>query len=79
MAIQNQYEIVVLTYKYLFCVIILFSFICDSHKLIVLFLTTVDPEDKALTDGRIGPEIVGIDRNSLFDSMNVKEGIEVRD
>lgn len=43
----------------------------------ILISATVEPEEKALTDGRIGPELVGVDRNSLYGSMNVKEGIEV--
>ena len=40
-------------------------------------LAALEPEEKAITDGRIGPEIVGIDRNSLCGSMDIKEGIEV--
>lgn len=37
----------------------------------------LDAEERALTDGRIGPETVGIDRASLCGSMNINEGIEV--
>ena len=37
----------------------------------------LDAEERALTDGRIGPEAVGIDRASLCGSMNINDGIEV--
>ena len=39
----------------------------------------IDAEERALTDGRIGPETVGIDRASLCGSMNINDGIEVYD
>ena len=38
----------------------------------------LDAEERALTDGRIGPETVGIDRASLCGSMNINDGIEVQ-
>lgn len=37
----------------------------------------LDAEERALTDGRIGPETVAIDRSSLCGSMNINDGIEV--
>ena len=37
----------------------------------------LDAEERALTDGRIGPVAVGIDRASLCGSMNINDGIEV--
>ena len=37
----------------------------------------LDAEERALTDGRIGPGTVGIDRGSLCGSMTIKDGIEV--
>lgn len=37
----------------------------------------LDEEERALTDGRIGPDNVGIDRTSLCGSMTIKEGIEI--
>ncbi|XP_020602092.1 E3 ubiquitin-protein ligase RNF123-like [Orbicella faveolata] len=37
----------------------------------------LDAEERALTDGRIGPETVGIDRASLCGSMNINDGIEI--
>ena len=37
----------------------------------------LDAEERALTDGRIGPGSVGIDRASLCGSMTIKDGMEV--
>ena len=37
----------------------------------------LDAEERALTDGRIGPDTIGIDRASLCGSMTIKDGIEV--
>ena len=37
----------------------------------------LDAEERALTDGRIGPGNVGIDRASLCGSMTIKDGMEV--
>lgn len=37
----------------------------------------LDAEERALTDGRIGPQTVGIDRASLCGSMNINDGIEI--
>ena len=40
--------------------------------------TAPSPEERAISDGRIGPQTVGIDKNSLCGTMNIKDGIEVR-
>ncbi|XP_048584294.1 E3 ubiquitin-protein ligase RNF123 isoform X2 [Nematostella vectensis] len=37
----------------------------------------LDPEQRAITDGRIGPEVVKIDRSSLCGSMNIKDATEL--
>ncbi|KAM7437946.1 hypothetical protein ABFA07_012466 [Porites harrisoni] len=37
----------------------------------------LDAEERALTDGRIGPGSVGIDRASLCGSMTIKDGMEI--
>ncbi|XP_058956271.2 E3 ubiquitin-protein ligase RNF123 [Pocillopora verrucosa] len=37
----------------------------------------LDAEERALTDGRIGPETVGVDRASLCGSMTINDGIEI--
>jgi len=42
------------------------------------FMLELDAEERALTDGRIGPETVGIDRASLCGSMDINDGIEVQ-
>jgi len=47
-------------------------------SLIPVYCLELDAEERALADGRIGPETVGIDRASLCGSMNVNDGIEVR-
>ncbi|XP_031562489.1 E3 ubiquitin-protein ligase RNF123-like isoform X2 [Actinia tenebrosa] len=36
-----------------------------------------DQRERAMNDGRIGAEIVGIDKNSLCGSMNIKDNIEL--
>lgn len=46
-------------------------------SLIPVYCLELDAEERALTDGRIGPETVGIDRASLCGSMNINDGIEV--
>ena len=43
----------------------------------VIPTSELDAEERALTDGRIGPETVGVDRASLCGSMTINDGIEV--
>ena len=51
----------------------------SNHTVKMFFFPVLelDAEERALTDGRIGPETVGIDRASLCGSMTINDGIEV--
>ncbi|EDO32967.1 predicted protein [Nematostella vectensis] len=52
------------------------SWICLCLYWNICFLV-LDPEQRAITDGRIGPEVVKIDRSSLCGSMNIKDATEL--
>ena len=48
-----------------------------NYDCFLVYCVELDAEERALTDGRIGPEAVGIDRASHCGSMNINDGIEV--